>query len=256
MSAPEIAARKGGDPIVCLTAYDVTSAMIADRAGVDLILVGDSLGSVIMGEPDTTGVTLEQIEHHTRAVCAGSEKALIVSDLPFGSYQSSVAQAVDSAVTLVRAGAQAVKLEGPYVAEAEAIMKAGIPVMGHVGMTPQSINAFGGHKVQGRGDGAEAVVNQAKALDDIGCFGIVLELTPADLAKRITAEISIPTIGIGAGPECDGQIQVFHDILGLFDKTYRHAKRYVDGQTVFGEAVKSYADEVRSKAFPSEENSF
>jgi 3-methyl-2-oxobutanoate hydroxymethyltransferase len=242
-------------PIVSVTAYDAPTASLADQAGVDFILVGDSVGTTVMGMKSTLTVSLEAMIHHTAAASRGIERALIVGDLPFGSYQSSVAQAVDSAVALVKAGAEAVKLEGSYTEAIQAIVNAGIPCMGHVGFTPQSINKFGGHRVQGRGDGSEAVLAAAKAVEDAGAFAVVLELIPADLAREITCSISIPTIGIGAGPHCDGQVQVLHDILGLTPLKLKHAKIYLDGNEAIRRAIQTYADEVRSGAFPASEHS-
>ena len=191
-----------------------------------------------------------------RAVVRGARRALVVVDMPFGSYNSSVSQAVDSAVALVKSGADAVKLEGAYTDEVRAIVRAGIPVMGHVGMTPQSVHNFGGFKVQGRGEAAEAVVAAARDLEDAGVFAIVLELIPADLSARITQDLEVPTIGIGAGPGCDGQVQVFHDVLGLGGDTYKHVKRYAEGRQVLTSALERYAQEVRDGAFPTEEHSF
>ena len=198
VTAPSLREKKAaGERIVCLTAYDYMSAQIADAAGVDMVLVGDSLGNVIMGERTTLGVSLEMVEHHVRAVRNGVVTALLVADLPFGSYGSSVAQAVESSVRLMKAGAEGVKLEGDYPDAVEALLKVGIPVMGHVGFTPQSVNKFGGFKVQGRGDGGLEVEAMAMRLAEAGVFGIVLELMPVDLAARITKQSDCPTIGIG-----------------------------------------------------------
>lgn len=254
-TAPAIRAMKGGEPIVCLTAYDAPTGALADAAGVDLVLVGDSVANVVLGHETTVSVTLDEMIHHVRAVRRSVQSALLVADMPLGSYGSSVAQAVDSAVALVKAGAEAVKLEGPFVAEIEAIQRIGIPVMGHVGMTPQSVNLFGGFKVQGRDEAGEAVVQAAHAVADAGAFSIVLELVPAALAERITRELPIPTIGIGAGVGCDGQVQVFHDLVGLTPHRFRHAKRYVDAWSIFGDAIAEYAAEVRANRFPQDENS-
>lgn len=253
-TAPAIRAMKGGEPIVCLTAYDAPTGALADAAGVDLVLVGDSVANVVLGHETTVSVTLDEMIHHVRAVRRSVQSALLVADMPLGSYGSSVAQAVDSAVALVKAGAEAVKLEGAFVAEIEAIQRIGIPVMGHVGMTPQSVNLFGGFKVQGRDEAGEAVVQAAHAVADAGAFSIVLELVPAALAERITRELAIPTIGIGAGVGCDGQVQVFHDLIGLTPHRFRHAKRYVDAWSIFGDAIATYAAEVRSKQFPKDEH--
>lgn len=255
-TAPSIRAMKAaGEKIACITAYDSTSASIAEAAGADLILVGDSVANVMLGYPTTLFVDIEDMIRHTKAAASVPTKALLVADLPFGSYQSSVSQAVDSSVALMKAGAEAVKLEGVFLEEIEAIQKAGIPVMGHVGLTPQSVNAFGGHKVQGKANRDE-VLQAAKDLSDVGVFAIVLELVTADLAAEITRSIECPTIGIGSGVQCDGQVQVFHDVMGLSSHQYRHAKKYCDGLSVFEEAMSRYVAEVRSGAFPTSENSF
>lgn len=256
VTAPKVRAAKGKEMIVCLTAYDVFSASLCEESGVDVVLVGDSLGNVVLGYDTTLPVTLEAMVHHTTAARRGVERALLVADLPFGSYQSSVAQAVDSSVALMKAGAEAVKLEGAYADECAAIVRAGIPVMAHVGMTPQSYHRFGGFKVQGKGDAADQVLDSAIQMQEAGAFSIVLELVPAELSMRITEKLEIPTIGIGAGPHCDGQIQVFHDVLGLSGIRLKHAKMYVSGREVLGAGVKEYADEVRVRAFPKPEHSF
>jgi len=257
VTAPRVRAmRTRGERVVCVTAYDAAFGAMADAAGVDVVLVGDSVGNVMLGYPSTVPVTLEDMVHHTRATRAGVERALLVSDLPFGTYQSSVAQAVDSAVALMRAGGEAVKLEGDYAEQASAIVRAGIPVMGHVGMTPQSVNAFGGHRVQGRGERGDTVLDAAKRMEDAGVFGIVLELIPAELAARITEALAIPTIGIGAGSGCSGQIQVLHDVLGLTTKQFRHAKAYVAGWQSMVDGLSEYTREVREGTFPTPENSF
>jgi len=255
ITAPKVRAMKGSR-IVCVTAYDAPSARLADEAGVDLILVGDSVGNTTLGYSSTLPVTLKEMAHHTRAAASGCSNALLVSDLPFGSYQTSTEDAVRSAITLVKAGAEAVKLEGAYVEAIEAIVRAGIPIMGHVGMTPQSVNAFGGFRVQGRGSGAEVVSEAAKAVEGAGAFSIVLEVIPGIVAKRITAELTVPTIGIGAGPDCDGEIQVWHDLLGISETVYKHAKAYIQGGQAIKDAIAVYAEEVRKKAFPTEENTF
>lgn len=243
--------------IVSLTAYDESSARIADAAGVDFILVGDSVGSVIYGQRTTVGVTLEDIVRHTKAARTGVKRALLVADLPFGSYHSSVSQAVDSAVALVRAGAAAVKLEGLYVDEIRAIVKAGIPVMGHLGMTPQSVHALGGHRVQGRNPGAaEALLQDCKSLEAAGAFAIVLELVVAEVASQVSKGLKVPIIGIGSGAGCDGQIQVFHDLVGLTMHQFKHAGRYLEAANLMQDAVSQYAADVRTSSFPGEEHSF
>jgi len=243
-------------PVVCITAYDATGGAICDAAGVDLVLVGDSLGNVILGHPTTVPVTMDDMVHHTRATRKGVKNAMLVADLPFGSYQSSVAQGVENAVTLMQAGAEGVKLEGDYPEVISAIHKAGIPIMGHVGFTPQSVNTFGGFRVQGRGDQATEIAAQAKRIQDAGAFAIVLELMPVDVAKMISESLNVPTIGIGAGVGCDGQIQVFHDVVGLAPKVYRHAKKYADGRVDFVTGLRRYTEEVRQRQFPTDEQSF
>lgn len=255
VTAPKLRAmRAAGERIVCVTAYDAAFGALADEAGADVILVGDSVANVLLGMPETTGVGLAEIVHHVRAARAGVTRALLVADLPFGSYGASVAQAVESAATLIRTGAEAVKLEGDHPEAVAACVRAGIPVMGHLGFTPQSVNLFGGHKVQGRGDAADAIVDAARRLAESGAFGVVLELVPAELATRITQEVDLPTIGIGAGAGCDGQIQVLHDVLGLSERTFRHAKPYLDGRGLILQALRDYTDEVRAGAFPTEAN--
>jgi 3-methyl-2-oxobutanoate hydroxymethyltransferase len=257
MTAPGIRAMKAkGQRIVCVTAYDYPSASVADASGVDLVLVGDSLGNVVLGYENTIPVSLEEMEHHTRAARRGVKEALFVADLPFGSYQSSVALAVESSVRLMKAGAEAVKLEGAYTDAIRAIVKAGIPVMGHVGMTPQSVNAFGGFRVQGKGEDGKAVREAACCVQEAGAFAIVLELMPATLARQITSDLEIPTIGIGAGPDCDGEIQVFHDVMGLSPEVFRHSKDYVGARSLMSDGLRRYAEEVRGRKFPTEENSF
>ena len=255
ITAPKVRAMKG-KRIVCVTAYDAPFAALADEAGVDVVLVGDSLGNTVLGYESTIPVTLEDILHHTRAVRRGLKRALLVADLPFGSYQASVEQAVNAAEMCIKAGAEAVKLEGAFIEAVAAITKAGIPVMAHVGFTPQSVNLFGGFRVQGRGSSAERIMEQAAALDNAEAFAIVLELVPAELAGKITRAVGCPTIGIGAGPECDGQIQVIHDVIGLTAEPLRHAKAFVSGRECVLKGLRDYASEVRAGSFPSSENSF
>jgi 3-methyl-2-oxobutanoate hydroxymethyltransferase len=251
-----------GERIVMLTAYDYRSARIFDEAGVDVLLVGDSLGRVVLGYESTVPVTLEDVLHHTRAVSRGAARALVVADLPFLTY-STPERALGSAGRLLQeGGAQCVKLEGGRHATpmVTALVEQGIPVMGHLGLTPQSIHRFGGHRVQGReAAAAERLVEDAQALEAAGACAVVLELIPAGLAERITAAIKVPTVGIGAGPGCDGQVQVMYDLFtygpeGEF--VPKHAKRYADVGTVMREAAGRYADEVRRGAFPTEEQSF
>jgi 3-methyl-2-oxobutanoate hydroxymethyltransferase len=247
---------EAGEKIVCITAYDYTSALLCDSAGVDVVLVGDSLGNVVQGHSTTVPVTLEEMVYHTRCVRRGLSSPLLVGDLPFGSYNVSVSQAVESAIALMKAGADAVKLEGDYTEEISAIVKAGIPVMGHVGFTPQSINEFGGHKVQGRGDSGDGVLKEALSIQEAGAFGVVLEMIPAEVATMITKKLEIPTIGIGAGAACDGQIQVWHDVFGLSARKLKHARWFAQGQDIFGTALSEYIASTKSGEFPTSENSF
>jgi len=257
VTAPQIRAmRQKGKRSVWVTAYDSVFGSIADEAGVDVVLVGDSVGNVLLGYENTLPVTLDMMVHHTRAVRAGVKRALVVSDLPFGSYQLSVRDAVEAAVTLARHGAQAVKLEGGYTDEITACVRAGIPTAGHLGMTPQSVNVFGGHRVQGRGDRGDEMVTLAKQLEEAGAFAIVLELIPAELAQRITDAVTIPTIGIGAGVGCTGQVQVLTDVLGLTNDSFKHARAFVRGRNCLLDGLRDYADAVRDGSFPTEENSF
>ncbi|MBN2405831.1 MAG: 3-methyl-2-oxobutanoate hydroxymethyltransferase [Coriobacteriia bacterium] len=249
--------KAAGEPIVMITAYDAPSARVVDAAGVDVVLVGDSLGMVMLGHTSTLPVTMDDMIHHTAAVSRGISRALIVADMPFMSYQITHEEALRNAGRfLAEAGANAVKIEGgtevaPLV---ERLVAAGIPVMGHVGLTPQSVNVFGGYRVQGR-DAASALrlIDDCLALEAAGAFAIVLELVPAEVAAMASEELSIPTIGIGAGSGCDGQVQVFHDLLGIGDFTPRHAKRYAEIGAAMTEAVGSYAADVRGGTFPGED---
>ncbi|HLO97609.1 MAG TPA: 3-methyl-2-oxobutanoate hydroxymethyltransferase [Fimbriimonas sp.] len=257
ITAPKIIQmRKDGQRIVCLTAYDYPTALIAEEAGVDLVLVGDSMGNTLQGHKNTLSVTLDQVCYHTEMVRRGLNRALLVADLPFGSYNVSREQAIASAIKLVQAGADAVKLEGTYLSEIEGIIKAGVPVMGHLGFTPQSLNNFGGHKVQGRGDHGADIIEAALALEQAGVFAMVLELIPSVLSAQVTSKISVPTIGIGAGLETSGEIQVWFDVIGLAERKLKHAKWYMDGRTQMLKATAEYVAEVRAGKFPSEENSF
>jgi len=248
--------RTKGEKVVCITAYDAVFGELADAAGADIVLVGDSVGNTVLGYSSTIPVNLEDMVHHTRAVRRGVKRALLIADLPFGSYQSSTEQAVQAAVALVKAGAQAVKLEGSYTQAIAEIIRAGIPVMGHVGMTPQSINLYGGFRVQGKGDHAQGVLNAAKQVQNAGAFAIVLELIPAALSAQITDLLHIPTIGIGAGVNCSGQVQVIYDVLGLSQTPLKHAKSYVAGRESLVSAIKQYTSDVREGVFPGDENSF
>jgi 3-methyl-2-oxobutanoate hydroxymethyltransferase len=258
VTAPAVRARKvaaGADPLVMVTAYDAPGARIADEAGVDVILVGDSLAMVVLGYDDTLQVTVDDMVHHTAAVARTSPSALVVADLPWLSYHLSAEDTVRNAAALVRAGATAVKLEGgaKRVPMIEAILDAEIPVMGHLGLTPQSVNAVGGYKVQGKEvDAALALVEDAKALVDAGVFAIVLEAVPDEVARVVTAAVPVPTIGIGAGPHCDGQVLVFHDVLGLEDRIRpKFVRRYATLKADAVLALAAYAADVRSGAFPA-----
>ena len=250
-----------GEKIPMMTAYDYTSARIVDDAGIPIILVGDTLGQVVLGYDSTLPVTMDEMIHHTKAVARGAGRALIVGDMPFMSYQTGPTDALRNAGRfLQQGGAQTVKLEGGVnmARTVERIVSSGIPVMGHIGLTPQSVNQLGGYKVQGKSlKSAVRLMEDARALEEAGVFALVLECVPASLARLITERVSIPTIGIGAGRNCDGQVQVFHDMLGLFtDFVPKHAKRYADlGQTIAG-AVAEYISEVKDQRFPAREHSY
>ena len=255
------AAKAKGEKLSMLTAYDYSTAKLEDESGINGILVGDSLGNVVLGYEDTVSVTMEDMVHHGAAVARGAKNALVVVDMPFMSYEVTVEEAVRNAGRLMKEGrAGAVKLEGGVrVAEQiRAIVKAGIPVMGHIGLTPQSINVFGGFKVQGKSEeAARALLADAKAVEEAGAFAVVIEAVPAALAQMITDSVSIPTIGIGAGAGCDGQILVYQDMLGMFsDFTPKFVKRYANVGEVMREAFANYATEVASGAFPTEEHTY
>lgn len=250
-----------GERIPMVTAYDYPTARIVDAAGLPMILVGDSLGTTVLGYETTIPVTLDDVVYHTRAVVRATHRALIVADLPFMTYHPSPEDALRNAARLIQqGGSQAVKLEGGVVVAdtVRRLVAAGIPVQGHLGLTPQSVHAFGGHRVQGRDDAAAKQIRaDAKALEEAGVFSIVLELIPAPLAREITAEVGVPTIGIGAGPYCDGQVQVIHDLLGLDPEFHpRHARRYAELARSIEQALSAYAQDVRSGQFPSPEESF
>jgi 3-methyl-2-oxobutanoate hydroxymethyltransferase len=252
--------RKKGERLAMLTAYDYPSAKLVAEAGVDLILVGDSLGMVVLGYDTTLPVTVDDMVHHTRAARRGAPDAFLIADMPFLSY-GTAEQALATAARLMKdAGADSVKLEGgaEVVPVVEALVRAGVPVLGHVGLTPQTASALGGYKLQGKDEeNARRIVEGAAALDAAGCWGVVLELVPAELARIVTGRIAIPTIGIGAGSHCDGQVLVFHDVVGLFSGfTPTFVKRYTEAGTAIREACARYADEVRSGAFPGEKQSF
>ncbi|WBL37183.1 3-methyl-2-oxobutanoate hydroxymethyltransferase [Tepidiforma flava] len=251
-----------GRRFAMITAYDYPTARLVEQAGIPIILVGDSLGSVVLGYDSTIPVTMDDIVYHTRAVVRATEKAIVVADMPFMSYQADPNEAMRNAGRLLKeGGATAVKLEGgsqlaPLVRR---MVEAGIPVMGHLGLTPQSVNQFGGHKVQGKTPAAAAkLIADARALEEAGAFAVVLETIPAPLARMVTERISIPTIGIGAGPHCDGQVQVLHDMLGIYDdrRPLRHAKRYAVLGEAIREAVRAYIGEVEGGQFPTAEHSF
>jgi 3-methyl-2-oxobutanoate hydroxymethyltransferase len=255
VTVPSIRAMKRVARIGMLTAYDYPTAKIADAAGTDIILVGDSLGMVVLGYPDTLSVTLDEMLHHTRAVARGTQRALVVGDMPYLTYHVSNEESVRNAGEFIRAGARAVKIEGGKPARiktVEAILNAEIPVMGHIGLTPQSVNVVGGFKLQGKNaDDARRLIDEAVALEQSGCFSLVLECVPEELAALITERISIPTIGIGAGPSCDGQVLVFHDLLGLYDgHTAKFVRRYANVGDDMRTAIAKYLDDVRTGRFP------
>ena len=252
--------KQNGEKIVVLTAYDYPTAKIIDNCNIPIILVGDSLGNVILGYETTIPVTMDDMIHHCKAVVRGAEHALIVGDMPFMTYHTSIEDALRNAARFIQeAGVQTIKLEGGItVADTvKRLVDCGIPVMGHIGMTPQSVNQLGGHLVQGKKlEVAQRLVDDAKALEQAGAFSVVLESVPARLAALITQNIGIPTIGIGAGPACDGQVLVINDILGLTDFTPKLAKQYVNLKDIMTQAVTAYREDVKSGQFPTKENSF
>lgn len=262
VTVPAVAACKGGDnPLVMVTAYDAMFAELVDEAGVDLILVGDSVGTAVQGRSNTLAVTMEQMEYHVGMVASVRPRALVVGDMPFGSYHESNEQAVRNAVRLVRAGAECVKLEGgARVADRiTALVRADIPVMGHVGLTPQSYHRMGGHRIQGRSQGDEAssagrVLDDAHSVEQSGAFSLVIEGVPAVLGRDITEKVSVPTIGIGAGAACDGQVLVLHDILGLSKRLPSFARSWADGRRLVVDAVAGFAGEVREAHWPDAEH--
>jgi 3-methyl-2-oxobutanoate hydroxymethyltransferase len=267
VTVPELLQRKSlaadspTQKIVCLAAYDYPTARLADEAGVDVILVGDSLGMVVLGYESTLPVTIEEMLHHTRAVRRGTRRALVVADMPYGSYHTDTAESLRNAVRFVKeAGAEAVKVEGgerrlELIAR---LTEAEIPVMGHVGLTPQSLNALGGYRVQGKNaDAAKQLIRDARAVEAAGAFAVVLEAVPRELAAQITRELRIPSIGIGAGPDCDGQILVVNDLLGLtFTQTPKFARQYAKVGEIVSKALGEYCDDVRSGDFPSDAESY
>lgn len=251
--------KRAGKRWAMLTSYESLTASIFDEAGVPVLLVGDSAGNNFLGEENTIPVTVDEMLSLTRAVVRGSKSALVVADLPFGSYEVSETQALETGIRFLKeARAQAVKLEGGVrvVEQVKALVKYGIPVMGHLGMTPQSVNAFGGFKVQGRNEQGDSILADAKALEAAGCFAIVLELVPAELAERITKELSIPTIGIGAGVNCDAQVLVWSDLMGLTPKPPRFARAYRNLRSEISEGVKEWLRDVENGAFPGEAETF
>lgn len=264
VTVPDLAQwRESGRRISMITAYDVMFARIADEAGIDVILVGDSVGMVVQGHRNTIPVDLSEMIYHTRNVARAGTSALVVGDLPFGSYQASSQQAVESSIALTKAGAECVKLEGGVHVSAaiEAITRVDIPVIGHIGLTPQSYHRMGGHKVQGRVDGYEAgsrnrLLEDAYAVEQAGASAIVLEGIPRGLAAEITMKVGIPTIGIGAGNECNGQVLVLHDVLGLSDGTLKFVKHYANLRTASVDAIRNYVEEVASGAWPDLDHSF
>jgi len=253
--------KESGEKIAMLTAYDYSTAKLMDEAGIPFILVGDSLGMVTLGYETTIPVTMDEMIHHTKAVVRGTKHALIVGDMPFMTYHVSVEDALRNAARFIQeGGAQAVKLEGGETVadKVKRMVECGMPVLGHIGLTPQSVHQFGGFKVQGRTpEAAVRLLNDARALDEAGVFGIVLETVPAPLSKLITETVSVPTIGIGAGPHCDGQVQVVNDILGLFtDFVPKHAKQYAMLCDVIKGAVSEYMSEVQEQTFPTSKQSY
>lgn len=261
ITAPSIRSRKGGEKITMVTAYDEPSARIADRAGADIILVGDSVANVVLGRPDTLGMTIAEMVYHTAAVASAAPRALVVGDMPWLSYHTTPTEAVHNAGALVRDGhAEAVKLEGgeKRVDVIRAVLDAEIPVMGHLGLTPQSVHSMGGYRVQGKqAAAAYELVTEAKRLADAGVFAIVLEGVPDVVAEMVTSEIAVPTIGIGAGAGCDGQVLVFHDVLGLHDrKTAKFVRQYANLADVAVDALERFFADVKSGAFPDDDETY
>jgi 3-methyl-2-oxobutanoate hydroxymethyltransferase len=265
ITVPDIVSRKSrgitNPRITCLTAYDYPTARLADDAGVDMLLVGDSLAMVVLGYENTLPVTIDEMLHHTRAVRRGTRRALLIADMPFGSFHTGIEESVRNAVRFVKeAGAEAVKIEGgeKRLELIHRLVEAEIPVMGHVGLTPQSLHALGGFKVQGKtAEAAEQLLRDARAVEAAGAFSIVLEAVPRELAAQVTRELRIPTIGIGAGPDCDGQVLVIHDLLGLhLGRQPKFARRYTNLAESIAQAIGQYCADVRSGAFPSDAESY
>ena len=260
-TAPKIRALKGKEKVVSLTAYDYSTARLMDETGIHIVLVGDSLGMTMLGYENTLPVTMEQMLHHTAAVARGVKHALVVADMPFLSYQVSTSQAVENAGRFVKnAGADTVKIEGGTIRQEtiRALVENGIPVMGHLGLTPQSIHVFGGYRVQGKDPAvAKKILDDAKAIEAAGVFAMVLEAMPADLAAQITEAVEVPTIGIGAGPKCDGQVLVVHDLLGLYGETSpKFVKRYAELGTAMKKAFEQYKKDVEKGSFPGPEHCY
>lgn len=261
MTIPEFLRQKREKKkLIVVTAYDALFARLVEQAGIDTILVGDSLGVVLQGKANTLSVTMDDMLYHTRIVAGAAQRALVIGDMPFMSYQAGLDEAVHNAGRFLQAGAAAVKLEGgaPVADRVEAMTRMGIPVMGHLGMTPQSLHRYGGYKVQGKGkDQAQTVVDDAKSLEQAGAFSIVLEAIPAELAKRVTETVSIPTIGIGAGPDCDGQVLVLYDLLGLFDEFVpKFVRPYAHLKADALQALRRFKEEVEQGKFPSDAESY
>lgn len=260
MTVPEFQRQKGKKQLVVVTAYDALFTRIIEQAGIDVILVGDSLGVVVQGKTDTLSVTMDDMVYHTRLVAQSRRQALVIADMPFMSYQVSEERAIHNAGRLIQAGAMAVKLEGggAMVDRVRALTTVGIPVMGHLGMTPQSVNRFGGYKVQGReASQSDTLLTDAKALETAGAFAVVLEAMPATLAQSITHAVSIPTVGIGAGPHCDGQVLVLYDLLGLFDEFVpKFVKPYAHLKADALQALRRFKEEVECRKFPTDQESY
>jgi 3-methyl-2-oxobutanoate hydroxymethyltransferase len=261
VTVPEILGAKGNRKLCELTAYDYPTALLADKSGIDMLLVGDSLAMVVLGHEDTLSVGMSEMLHHTLAVSRGAGRAMVIADMPFMSYQASVEQALINAARFMKeARANAVKLEGGarVVPQIRAMVEAGIPVQGHIGLTPQSAAQFGGFKVQAKtAEAAKVLIEDAQALAEAGCFSIVLEAIPSSIAEMVTEAVSVPTIGIGAGPGCDGQVLVVHDVLGLYDRFVpRFVKRYAKLDDLIVEALSRYREEVEQGIFPGPEHGF
>ena len=252
-------AKDRGEKWAMLTSYDMLTARLFDEVGIPALLVGDSAGNNVLGYDNTVPVTMDEMVPLVRAVASSTSRALVIGDLPFGSYQGSPAQALESAVRFMKAGAQAVKLEGGrrVLPQVELLVESGVPVMGHLGLTPQSVNALGGYRVQGRGEAGDRLVEDALAMQAAGAFALVLEVVPADLAARVTKELDIPTVGIGAGAETDAQVLVWTDMAGLTPGPGpKFLKRYADLRTVLGDAARAYADEVRGGTYPGPDHGY